>query len=458
MSLTSSLQIAIGSMLANQGAIAVVTNNIANANTPGYTREVATLVEAPADTVGDLQFGTGVVLQGIQSIRDNILQLRLNQETPTQSQLTTLSQGLNQVQTLFNEPAGTGLQSALSAFFGSFQQLSSDPANLGLRQSVISAGQTLATGFHQSASALITQQQDADQGVTQTVQQINTLTTQIAQLNSQISQTAGEGLNTNTLQDQQNELINQVSQLVEVQTIPANNNSITVTTANGAQLVVGNQSFNLQTQTNAATGFQDVFSQGSDITSAIQSGTLGADIQLRDQQIPSILNNLDTLANGIATAVNTQSAAGFDLNGAAGGNFFVPPAAVAGSALNLSVAITDPSKIAASADGTPGNNANATALANLQNANIVGGQNPLTYYSNLVFQVGNSAATVSGQLTGENLLVQQIQDQIGSVSGVSIDEEGAHLIQYQSAFTAAAQVAGIVNTLFQTTINMVTAT
>ena len=347
MSLTSSLQIAIGSMLANPGAIAVVTNNIANANTPGYTREVATLVEAPADTVGDLQFGTGVVLQGIQSIRDNILQLRLNQETPTQSQLTTLSQGLNQVQTLFNEPAGTGLQSALSAFFGSFQQLSSDPANLGLRQSVISAGQTLATGFHQSASALITQQQDADQGVTQTVQQINTLTTQIAQLNSQISQTAGEGLNTNTLQDQQNELINQVSQLVEVQTIPANNNSITVTTANGAQLVVGNQSFNLQTQTNAATGFQDVFSQGSDITSAIQSGTLGADIQLRDQQFPSILNNLDTLANGIATAVNTQDAAGFDLNGAAGGNFFVPPAAVAGSALNLSVAITDPSKITA---------------------------------------------------------------------------------------------------------------
>jgi flagellar hook-associated protein 1 FlgK len=301
----------------------------------------------------------------------------------------------------------------------------------------------------------VTQQQDADQGVVQTVQQINQLTSQIAQLNGQISSTSGEGLNTNTFQDQRAQLINQLSQLVDVQSITADGTSLTLTTNGGAELVVGNQSFNLDTETNATTGFQDVYSQGADITSTIQSGNLAGDLQLRDQQIPSILSNLDTLANGIAASTNTQNAAGFDLNGNAGGNIFTPLAAVPGSALNLSVAITDPNKIAASGGGAPGDNTNATALANLQNADVISGQNPISYYSGLVFQVGSQASTASSQLSGENLLVQQLQDQIGAVSGVSLDEEGANLILYQNAYEAAARVAGVVETLFQTAIAMV---
>jgi flagellar hook-associated protein 1 FlgK len=454
-SLTSSLYISTEALLADQGALAVVSNNISNVNTPGYTREVADLEETPPVDVGNLQYGTGVAIGSIQSVRDNVLQLRLNQETENQGQLNTLSNGLNQIQTLFNEPAGSGLQTLLSQFYGSFQQLSSDPTNSGLRQNVISAAQSLAAGFNQSASALVAQQQDADQGVVQTVQQINQLTSQIAQLNSQISSTSGEGLNTNTFQDQRGQLINQLSQFVDVQSITADGSDLTLTTSGGAELVVGNQSFNLNTETNATTGFQDVYSQGADITSSIQSGTLAGDLQLRDQRIPSILSNLDTLANGIATSTNTQNAAGFDLNGNAGGNIFAPLAAVPGSAMNLSVAITDPNKIAASADGTPGDNTNATALANLQSANVISGQNPISYYSGLVFQVGSQASTASSQLSGANLLVQQLQDQIGSVSGVSLDEEGANLILYQNAYEAAARVAGVVETLFQTAIAMV---
>ena len=445
-------------MLADQGAMSVVSNNIANVNTPGYTREVASLTEAPPVTYGNLQYGTGVSLDGIQSVRDNVLQLRLNQEMQNQGKLNTLSNGMNQVQTLFNEPAGSGLQSLLSQFFGSFEQLSSDPTNPGLRQSAISAAQSLAADFHQTASALSTQQQDANQAVVQTVLQINQLTAQIAQVNGQMASAGGTGQNTNTLLDQRSELIQQLSQLVDVQSITTGGNGLTLTTSAGAELVVGNQSFSLQTQTNPATGFQDVFSQGADVTSSVQSGSLAADLQLRDQQIPSILNNLDTLANGIATSVNAQNAAGYDLSGAAGGNIFVPPTGVAGSALNLAVAITDPAKIAASGDGTPGNNANATALANLQNQNIVSGQSPVAYYSGLVFQVGNAAATASSQLSGENLLVQQIQDQINAVSGVSIDEEGANLILFENAYNAAARVAGVVASLYKTAINMGTPT
>lgn len=455
MSLTSSLATAITALITERGGLAVVSNNIANVNTPGYTREVANYTEAPVDTIGNLQFGTGVNLASIQSVRDNVLQLRLNQEAQNQGKLDTFSTGLNQIQPLFNESSGAGLQSLLSQFFNGFQQLAADPTNTGLRQAVIGDAQSLATGFRQTGLALQTQQQNADQGVTQTVTQINQLTTQIASLNGQIAAPTVPGQPANALVDQRALLINQLSQLVDVQSIQADGTSLTLTTSGGAALVVGNQSFNLTTQTNPTTGFQDVFSQGTDITSSITGGNLAGDIQLRDQEIPSLQSSLDTLASGIANSVNTQNAAGFDLNGHAGGNIFVPPTGVAGSAINLAVAISDPNLIAASADGTAGNNANATALANLQSQNIVAGQNPINYYSGIVFQVGNDASNASAGLSGEQLLIQQLQDQQNAVSGVSLDQEGANLVQFQNAYAAASRVASIIASLFQTTINMI---
>ncbi|MGA8220395.1 MAG: flagellar hook-associated protein FlgK [Candidatus Acidiferrales bacterium] len=454
MSLTSSLSIALQSMLANQGGLSVTSNNIANVNTPGYSREVANFEESPPETFDGLQFGTGVSLHSITAVRDNVLQLRLNQEAQNQGKLDTFTTGMNQVQPLFNEPAGAGLQNLISQFFSSFQQLSADPTNSGLRQSVISDAQSLTAGFNQTASALQTQQTSADQGVVQTVGQINQLTTQIAALNTQISAPSASDQASNALVDQRNLLVNQLSQLVDVQSITADNTGLTLTTSAGTPLVVGGQTFQLTTQANPATGFQDIFAQGKDITSSITGGNLAGDLQLRDHELPSLENSLDTLANGIATSVNTQQAAGFDLNGAHGTNIFVPPAALKGSALNLAVAITDPNKIAASADGTQGNNANATALANLQNQNIISGQTPISYYSGLVFQVGNDTANATSNLSAENLLIQQLQDQQNAVSGVSLDQEGANLVQFQNAYNAAAKVASIVATLFQTAINM----
>ncbi len=454
MSLTSGLFTALSALQADQGALSVVTNNIANINTPGYSREVANLEESPPISFENQQFGTGVNLANVQGIRDNVLQMRLNQETQTQGQLNTVVNGMNQVQPLFNDTSGSGLQNYLSNFFNSFLTLSSDPTNSGDRQAVIESGQNLAAAFRQTATGLLTQQQSADLSVTQTVGQINALTTQIAALNGQIGSLQGGGQTPNTLIDQRTQLITQLSQLVDVRTITSNDGTLTLTTNGGTALVVGNQSFNLSTQTNAATGFQDVFAQGSDITSSIQSGSLGGDIQLRDQQLPAILTSVNTLAFDVANAVNTQSAAGFDLNGVAGGNIFTPPANLSTAALNLNVAISDPNKIAASADGTPGNNANATAMADLASAPIVAGQNPTDFYSGIVSQVGNDASSATTALTSQNLLVQQLQDQVGAVSGVSLDEEASNLVLYQNAYGAAARVASVIASLMQVTINM----
>ena len=451
--LFSALSIAVSAMEAEQGALEVTSNNIANVNTPGYSREVPVLQENPPVDLASLQFGTGVTLSGVQSIRDNILELRLNQETSQQNLLDTQVDGLNQIQALFNDPAGSGLQTVISNFFNSFQQLAADPSSSSDRQAVIIAGQTLATAFNQTANALTTQQQSLDQSVVQSVSQINGLTSQIASLNQQIAASQSAGADSGVLVDQRTQLIRQLSQVMNISVTDEGNGAVTVAAANGAALVVANQSFNLSAQTNPATGFHDVFYQGTDITSAIQSGQLGGQIQLRDTEIPSVLSSFDTLASGIANAVNTTGTAGFDANGNPGVDFFVPPAAGPGAAANLAVAITDPSLVAASSDGTAGSNGNANALAALANQNIVGGQPPPDYYANLVAQIGNDASNAQTQQQSESLVLQQLQDQRGSVSGVSLNEEAANLIQYQNAYQAAAQLAGIIDQLTQSLIN-----
>ncbi len=456
MSLSSSLYTVLSALDTDQGALAVTSNNIANVNTPGYSREVAELSEAPVEDLGNQEYGTGVQLSGIQGIRDSLLQLRLNQEAQTQGQLQTEVSGLTQLQPVFNEAAGSGLQSLISQFFNSFQALAANPTDTGLRQATISAAQSLTTAFHLTSQAITSQQQAADQGVVQSVTQINTLTSQIAALNGQIAGASPATGAPNELLDQRAQLVNQLSQIVDVQSISADQNGLTVTTTSGALLLTGAQSFQLSTSADPTTGFQDVFdSQGNDITSNIQSGSLAGYLQLRDVQLPSIASGVNTLAADIATATNTQNAAGFDLNGAAGGNFFAPPTAA--SAANLTVALTDPSLVAASSDGTVGNNANATALADLQNQTIVAGQTPINYYASLVFQVGNSISDASSSLSGQQLITQQLQDQQSAESGVSLNDEGANLVLYQNAYQAAAQVASVIATLYQTAISLGTA-
>ena len=457
-SLTASLNIALGSMLAEQGAIETTSNNIANTNTPGYARQRANFAETDPVTFGNVTLGTGVELQSVTSLRDSVLDLRVNQETQQQGQLDAFISSGQQIQALFNETTGTGLQAPLTAFFNSLSQLSANPSDLNTRQGVITAAQNLASAFNQTSNNLSSLQRNVDLSVTQSVNQINSLTSQIAAVNAQVQSATALGQNPGPFVDQRQQLINQLSNLVDVSQIDAGNGSLTLTTNSGAPLVVGGQSFQLTTQADPVTGLQDVFSQGNNITSQIASGELAGQLQIRDQEIPSIQSSLDSLAYNLGTAVNTQNQAGYDLNGAAGGNLFNLPAGVAGSAASISVAITDPTKIAASggpAPGSPGDNTNANALLALQNQTIVNGQTPLNAYSNLVFKIGSDVSSAQSNQQAGSLVLQQIQNLQGGVSGVDINEEAANLIQFQNAYQASAQVSTIIDTLLQDTLNMV---
>jgi flagellar hook-associated protein 1 FlgK len=454
--LYGALGISLGALSADQGAVAITSNNIANVNTAGYSREQVNLSANPPVEVDNVQFGTGVTLDQTTSIRDNLLQMRLDQENQSASQLNAFLGPMSQVQALFNETSGSGLQTPLTAFFNSLTQLSSDPSDADSRQGVITAGQNLASAIQQDSSNLQSLQNNTDLGVQQSVTQINQLTQQIASLNPQIGAAESLGQDPSAALDQRTQLVSQLSGLIGISEVDAGNGSLTITTANGASLVVGNQSFALSTQINSNTTFHDVYSQGADITSSISGGALGGEIQVRDQEIPSILTKLDTFAYGLETAVNTQSKAGFDANGNAGVNFFTQPASVTGAASSIAVAITDPNLVAASSDGTVGSNGNAQALANLQSQDIVGGQTPANYYSGLIFKIGNDVSQATSEQTAVGLVQQQLQDQVGAVSGVSLDEEAVNLIRYQGAYEAAANVVSVVNTLLYDTINMTT--
>lgn len=448
-SLISAMWIAAQALDVDQAALNVTTNNIANASTPGYSREVVDLTEQTPVESGNLTVGTGVSLQQIRSVRDQMLSLLIAEQTTQQSGSQTRLNALQQVQGLFSDPT-QGIGANLTAFFNSISQLSTNPTDGAQRQSVITAAENLVTSFNQTAMSLATIQLSQNQTVSQSVDQINTLTQQIAQLNAKVGQMQQLNKDPGALLDQENQLISQLSQLTNLTEIHTEH-GLTLTTGAGTALVVGNQSFALQVG-NGPAGMQDVFAQGQDITTTIQGGNLGAAIQVRDQDIPGILTQLNTLAGDFATSMNTAQAAGFDLNGNPGQPLFSFTAG--GAAASLSLATTDPDAIAASSDGTPGSNGNIANLMAVETQALPSGQTPTESYANLVSTSGNFASQAQAELTASTTSLTQLNDQLGSLSGVSINEETANLLNYQNAFSAAARVVTTVDQLTQTVLSM----
>jgi len=445
--LFGSLSIALSSLSVSQQEMATTSNNVANANTPGYTREVTDIAAGDPITEARFSFGTGVVLQKIESLRDPILQIQINNTTQQNSSLNATLTQLQQIQTQFASST-SGIGADISNFFNSLQQLSPDPTDLTLRQGVLTAADTLATDFNTAARSLQTQSSNIDQNVVASVAQVNALTSQIASVDQQISnlQGATQGSGDNTLVDTQNNLIQQLSGLIDVQVIPTGQ-GITLATSNGTTLVSGSQSFALTTQLGSGD-VQHIMDESEDITSSLTGGSLAGLVQVRDQEIPSIGSSLDQLAAGLANGLNAANAEGWDLETlpVKGGNIFVPPpAGGVGAAATLTVSMTDPSLLAASSDGTPGSNGNLANLSAVADTALANGQTPIDSYSSLVAQVGSDTSNASADADSSNLILQQLNDENGSISGVSLNEEASNLIQYQTAYQSAAKVVSTIN-------------
>lgn len=463
------LQTALSALEAQQAVLATTAHNVANVNTPGYAQEQVSLVAVPASATGlgqgtTPQPGNGVQIQDIQRVVSHFLSQQSWTNAGQLAAATQDSTTLNQVQSILNEPSSSGLQSALNAFWSAWQNMANHPQSTAARQQVISAGQELASGFSTISSTWQQLQGNLNSAVAADVRQVQSLAGRIATLNGQIAEQQGAGQNANDLKDTRDQLVSQLSQLVPV-SVSQEQGGVVNLTVGSVQLVAGTQTEPLVATPNPANNQYYSLSWGSaagpPASFGAQGGTLGALMTLRDQVLPSYMSQLNGLAAGIGAAVNAQHAKGTSLNGTVTGlAFFVPSAGTSLSAANLQVnpqLVANPADLAAASAPYqgPGDGSNAQAVGDLVNANIVGGTTAEDAYAALVGRIGGDTSAANSSQSNLQALQTSIQQQVQSVSGVSINEQMTYMVQAQNAYAAAAKVTSTIDQMLGDLINMV---
>ena len=463
--ISSAFGIITGALDAAQQGLDIVSNNVANASTPGYSRQVANWQENDSVQIGSQRFGQGATQTGATSVRDRVLIERLDQQQQLASASGTRLSSLSTVQSLFTPDSGTtsgkagDIGSDLTSLFSSFSSLEADPTSSALRESVLSSASTLAGDLSGAANSLDSQRLSIDQEAAGISSQVNALTTSIAQLNQQI-QTTSPTADAGVLEDQRQEDIGSLSKLVGINQITMEKNGIAITTTSGQLLVAGDTSY--QISNGLVDGVTHFFQGTTDITAGLTTGggELGGYLTARDQDIPSVVSSLDQLAYSVSTKVNAINNTGTNLSGTTGtasnpNYLFSEPSSVTGAASAMSVVMTDPSLIAAAgANMATGDNSNAVTIAALGSQKIVNDQTPSSFFSTLVATLGSTVSEVTTENTAQNASVTQLQSQNNSLSGVNLNDEASSMTTLERSYQAASQVFTMFNTVMASALNL----
>ena len=329
--------ISTSALQAFQNAIAVTSNNIANANTPGYTEESVNLATAIPQP-GSLSIGSGVDVTSVSRAVSELANSQLNSSQSSLGQLNGLQTYTNQIDNIIGTTAG-GLTTALQNYYNAWSTVANNPTSTAGRQALIGAAQSVATSLNSTSSQLQSLNSSINSGITADVNQINSLASSIGKLNAQIVVAKSEngGQAPNQLLDQRDQALSSLSQLVGVTTSTDSNGALNVFVANGQPLVLQGSSNQLTTEPNQYNASQLEISTSTDsgniISSQITSGDLGGLLAARSQAVDPALNAVGQIATGLASAANTQQNSGLDLNGNEGANLFTVggPQAVASS-------------------------------------------------------------------------------------------------------------------------------
>jgi flagellar hook-associated protein 1 FlgK len=464
MSISSTLSIAAQALKAQQLAIQTTGHNLANSATPGFSRQRVDLVSAFPSFEGGVFLGQGVDVAGVQRVVDKFTEAELLSLNSSVGYADAQSQALGNVQDAF--PTSGGIDAALSAFFGALSDVANNPSGTAERVSLVGKANALGNALSQTRQIVGSEQQNIDQSIKDAAQQVNTLASQIATLNGEISTTEIRGESANDFRDQRQSLLQKLTNLTGATVREDANGEVTVTV--GGLLLVGGVRFaSLQTDIIGAGGLHNVTyvtpgGESLDATSLFSQGKIGSLLNLRDSQLPSMIDRLDQLAKTLVDQVNAQHALGFDLTGTAGGDFFTPIMATAGAAANVQVdsaIAADPRRIAAAtaADTVPGDNRNAQALVNLQSTTFaaLGNLTLQDSFLSLVGDVGSRVQIAQNQSTFQQALLTQTQARRESVSGVNIDEEMTKLIEFQRAFESSSMMVRTADQMYQSIIDMV---
>jgi flagellar hook-associated protein 1 len=326
MSLSQALSVALAGVHVTQQGLSVIAGNVANANTPGYVDETAT----PVEIASGGSAGSSVDSSGINRNLNALLQSQLWTESSGGSYADTAAQLYQQLQQIYGTPgSSSSFDAVYNNFTSALQALSTSPSSYSNQAAVIGSAQALAQNLNGMTAGIQQLRSQAEAGISGDVQTANTALQQIANINSQL-ESAQPDAATATLEDQRDQDVAQLSQLMNVRVVKNSNNQYSLFTSTGQQLVSGTQASQLSfndvgtlsatslwsanpsqdgagtiTLTSPSGSQSDLIAAG-----AIQSGEIGAYLQMRDTIMPQAQNQLDEMANQMAQALSNQTTAG----------------------------------------------------------------------------------------------------------------------------------------------------
>jgi flagellar hook-associated protein 1 FlgK len=466
------LNIALSAVQAQQRSLDTTSHNIANASTVGYSRQVSELAARPG--LGALsvwgmiipgQIGQGVEVADVTRIRDMYNDNNLRANYASQGEANVRQTMWQNIESALPEPGANGLQAAMSSFWSSVQNVSTNPEDTGARQALAQSAQALGLSFQTAATELTAQRADVDTQANAMVAQINADAGQIANLNTAIAKLKAVGQNPNDLLDQRDKLVDELSTLGNTTVTPGPNGVVTVKL--GGVVIVDPSTAtglpaSMPTRTTFNTGYPATPTVAAGLTGGQLKGLLDAySTTLNPAVSGSIPAKLDQLAISIHDAVNAQHQAGFDKSGTAGGLFFSGATITGASQLAVNAAIvTNPSLIAASstAAGAPGDSSNMLALFGIRTAAAPTGSTLGStfddFYGGMVSSMGLAAQTANRDVDTADTVVNTLEDRRSQVSGVSLDEEMTNLVKFQHAYSAAGRAMSTLNSMLDTLVNL----
>lgn len=449
----SGLSGALSSLQAQRRALELAGQNIANANTAGYTRQRVDMQALGGNTVPAIHStyegaGSGVEVTDIARLRDEFLETRGRTEHSRNAYLTTSQAAYVGIEDVFNEPSDTALAAQLGDFWAAWHDVSNQPGDAPARSQLIQRGAVVADGLRAAHDALAAQWTNNRTQADAKVTEVNTTAATVAQLNETIRRAQAAGTPVNDLQDQRDVHLQKLAELVGVTATRQNNGTVDVFVG-GSALVTGAHSRKIEVVGSGdlgGVGTAPVKLQWADSKTQIPiGGSVGAALDTMNTVIPEYAGKLDGVAAKLAGTVNAVHEAGYGLDGVSGRPFYTGT-----TASTLAVAITGTGEVAASASATGTmNGANADALGKF--AGRTDGADAA--YREMVVGLGVQTEAVGRRADIQASVTASVDASRAAESGVNLDEEMTNLITFQRAYEAAARVMTTVDGMLDTLIN-----
>ncbi|MCU0626800.1 MAG: flagellar hook-associated protein FlgK [Gemmatimonadaceae bacterium] len=455
------LSVARSGLLASQKAVTVASNNITNAQTPGYSRQRVVLRTNEPVQLPQGSFGTGVLVDNVERVRDVLLDDTFRQDTASATFSEQRRDTLQAIERVWGEPSETGLAAGLEQFWNAWGDLAATPTSAAARSVVRQRGQQVSQQLNTFAARLGDMVSQSRAQTIETVSRINALAREIGALNSRIVPAESGGIEAPELRDQRDLKVDELASLVGATAIEAPDGSINVQIG-GDTIVDGSQVKEIEIR--APIGRPDELGValvgrgvGPIETIAQVGGRLAAQLQDFNGTIPNAQAAVDEIARALVTEVNAIHRTGF-VGADPAGDFF-DPAATTASGIRLDAAIAADAGLIAAADtaGESGNNGVALRLSQLRSTTVtVDGQVQTigAAWRGMVTTTAIGANAADAAAVSSRTLASQTDARRESMKGVSIDEEMVNLMRFQQSYAAAARLISVVDEMSQTLINL----